>query len=210
MKHPIQPLEKDSQGVLRFKENKIVSHLLEVGRRHGCGLNELATMEFSQEDREQFWQLIGYSLSGYGDLSFVNDDTYKAAATMADEGLSEKDARIASLEHELFMVRSALRDPIARLYGIHPDDLKVPDTSGVGVPAARLTAAQQQCLAEILQNAYDAGGNDQRSGEHRRTFGKSQLPHMVSIMNDADRLAATDGVLASDGLNDKPVTGEPK
>lgn len=131
MKHPIQPLATDSNGVLRFKENKIVSHVLQVSRDNGCSLNDLACMEFSLEDREQFWQLIGYSLSGYGELGFVSDDTYNAAAAMADEGLSEKDARIATLEQELFMVRAALREPMARLYGIHPDDLHVPDASGV-------------------------------------------------------------------------------
>jgi hypothetical protein len=135
MKHPIQPLEKDAQGVLRFKENKIVSHLLEVARSVGCDLNRLACMDFTQDDREQFAQLIGYSLSGYSELSYVSDDTYNAARAMADEGISDsKDARIAALDHELFMVRSALREPIARLYGIHPDDLKVPEAaSGVKV-----------------------------------------------------------------------------
>jgi hypothetical protein len=131
MKNPIQPLANDANGTLRFKKNAIVDFLLEWSQKRGMGLNELAAMDFTQDDREQFWQLIGYSLSGYGELSFVSDDTYKAAATLADEGLSEKDARIESLEHELFMVRSALREPIARLYGIHPDDLKVPDTAGV-------------------------------------------------------------------------------
>lgn len=134
MKNPIQPLANDAQGTLRFKKNAIVDYLLEWSKKRGMGLNELAAMDFTQDDREQFWQLIGYSLSGYSELSFVSDDTYKAAAAMADEGLSEKDARIAALEHELFMVRSALREPIARLYGIHPDDLKVPDSPGVDVP----------------------------------------------------------------------------
>lgn len=82
-KHPLQPLALDSQGVLRFKENKIVSHLLEVGRQHGCGLNELACMNFSKEDREQFAQLIGYSLSGWGTLIYVSDETYAAAQASA-------------------------------------------------------------------------------------------------------------------------------
>jgi hypothetical protein len=141
MKNPIQPLANDANGTLRFKKNAIVDFLLEWSKKRGMGLNELAAMDFTQDDREQFWQLIGYSLSGYGELSFVSDDTYKAAATLADEGLSEKDARIESLEHELFMVRSALREPIARLYGIHPDDLKVPDTAGViAAPASEPVA----------------------------------------------------------------------
>lgn len=126
MKNPIQPLEKDAQGVLRFKENILIRALLDHGRATGLGLNELA-LKFNKpehvDDWQQLAQLIGYSLSGYGELSYVNDDAYGAAATMADEGLSEKDARIAHLEHELFMVRSSLREPVARLYGLHPDDL---------------------------------------------------------------------------------------
>lgn len=75
-KHPIQPLSEDKNGTIRFKSNKIVEFLLEQG---GFDMNDLACMEFSQEDREQFAQLIGYSLSGYGDLSYVSDESYDAA-----------------------------------------------------------------------------------------------------------------------------------
>ena len=127
MKNPIQPLAKDTKGVLRFKENTLVRALLDHGQATGLGLNDLACMFSTPEyadDWQQLAQLIGYSLSGYGELSYVSDDAYGAAATMADEGLSEKDARIAHMEHELFMVRAALREPIARLYGLHPDDLQ--------------------------------------------------------------------------------------
>lgn len=128
MKNPIQPLAKDAQGVLRFKANALVNALLEHGQATGLGLNELACKYHGAEhadDLQQLAQLIGYSLRGYGELGYVSDDAYGAAAVMADEGLSEKDARIAHLEHELFMVRSALREPIALLFGIHPDDLNV-------------------------------------------------------------------------------------
>lgn len=129
MKNPIQPLAKDEKGVLRFKENTLVRALLDHGQATGFGLNELACKFCTPEhadDWQQLAQLIGYSLSGYGELSYVSDDAYGAAATMADEGLGEKDARIAHLEHELFMIRASLREPIARLYGMHSDDLKVP------------------------------------------------------------------------------------
>jgi hypothetical protein len=118
---PIQPLEKDANQTLRFKANAIVKHLLDNG---GIDMNNLAVLDFSAEDRQQFAQLIGYSLSGYGELSYVTNDAYGVAATMKDEGLSEKDARIAYLEHELYMLRSSLREPIARLFGVHPDDLQ--------------------------------------------------------------------------------------
>ena len=66
MKNPIQPLAKDERGVLRFKANAIVRHLLDT--HPDCDLNRLACMDFTDDDRQQFAQLIGYSLSGYGEL----------------------------------------------------------------------------------------------------------------------------------------------
>lgn len=91
-KHPMQPIYKDDHGVVRFKPNKIVRFMLDHGvtlvdgvwnRRwgeNGLSLNILAQMDFSQEDWEQFYQLIGYSVSGYGDLSGVSDESYNTAA----------------------------------------------------------------------------------------------------------------------------------
>jgi hypothetical protein len=42
-------------------------------------MNTLSCIDFSQEDREQFAQLIGYSLCGFSDLSYVSDETYYKA-----------------------------------------------------------------------------------------------------------------------------------
>jgi hypothetical protein len=122
MKHPIQPLEKDKSGVLRFKKNAIVVHLLEHSEKHGCGLNELACMPFTVGDWQQFAQLIGYSMKGYSELPYVDDDAYGTAEEMA-RTKSEDKARIKHLERELKAVRAALRKPMARLFGVHPDDL---------------------------------------------------------------------------------------
>ncbi|WP_323946625.1 hypothetical protein [Aeromonas hydrophila] len=119
MNHPFQPIVK-REGVIRFKENKIVCHLLDHG---GITMNDLSILDFSVEDREQFAQLIGYSLNGFGELSYVRSDTYETAAKIAELGQSETEARIAHLEGELLALRQALREPIARLYGKHPDDL---------------------------------------------------------------------------------------
>lgn len=120
-KHPIQPLVTDGSGVLRFKENAVVRHLLDNGK---IDLNDLACLEFPQDDREQFAQLIGYSLSGYGDLSYVSNGTYDAAAGMAnDPELSELRARLEDLEGKLNSLRVALSEPIAALFGVHADDL---------------------------------------------------------------------------------------
>jgi hypothetical protein len=120
-KHPIQPLEKDPDGVLRFKRNAIVRFLLDNGP---SDMNKLAIMPFSAEDRQQFAQLIGYSLSGYSELSYVSDDAYKAAEEMSRTGKSEKDARIKALERTLSSIRKGLRKPVSELFGVHPDDLK--------------------------------------------------------------------------------------
>lgn len=75
-KHPVQPLVYD-EDVIRFKKNSIVAFLLDAGP---FDMNQLALMPFSNEDREQFAQLIGYSLSGFGELSYVSDETYDRAA----------------------------------------------------------------------------------------------------------------------------------
>ena len=74
---PMQPLIKG-----RFKENKIVSYCLD----NTADLNVIATMNFSVEDREQFAQLIGYSLGGYGDLSYVTDESYYRAENLFSDG----------------------------------------------------------------------------------------------------------------------------
>ena len=119
MKHPIQPLENDDHGVLRFKANAIVRHLLDHG---GIDMNALACMDFSVEDREQFAQLIGYSLSGYSELGYVSDETFAAAQKVA-EGMDERDARIGSLEEMLATVREGLRIAVPAVFRVHPDDL---------------------------------------------------------------------------------------
>jgi hypothetical protein len=82
-KHPMQPIVW-AGGVIRFKENKIVSALYEAaseGRK--LDLNMVAAMGFSRDDHEQFAQLIGYSVSGFGDLSYARRDTVKEADAIA-------------------------------------------------------------------------------------------------------------------------------
>lgn len=81
-KHPVQPLEKDECGTLRFKENKIVRFLLDAGP---FDMNQIAVIPFDNEDREQFAQLIGYSLSGFGELSYVSDEAYERAEAQQKE-----------------------------------------------------------------------------------------------------------------------------
>lgn len=62
----MQPVVLDGDGTPRFKENKLVHFLLKTGPND---LNKLAAMPWSDEDYDQLMQLIGYSTSGYGDLT---------------------------------------------------------------------------------------------------------------------------------------------
>ncbi|WP_199780614.1 hypothetical protein [Cronobacter malonaticus] len=85
---PMQPVVIDAQGTLRFKENPIVRKLLDYSTMHGYGLNEMALEDFDAEDRMQLAQLIGYSLSGYGTLSYVNDESYARASMLSASAMN--------------------------------------------------------------------------------------------------------------------------
>ncbi len=83
---PLQPLCRDQHGTIRFQENKIVAFLVEWARDRGMSLNDLARLPFPDQDREQLAQLIGYSLGGFSELSYVSSQTY-ARAEEAAKGL---------------------------------------------------------------------------------------------------------------------------
>lgn len=79
---PVQPVERDEKDVIRFRKNEIVWYLLENGP---FDMNYLARQGFSGADKEQFAQLVGYSVSGFGSLSYVSDDTYEQAVEKVEE-----------------------------------------------------------------------------------------------------------------------------
>ncbi len=121
--HPMQPLMMVGD-VLRFKKNNIVSDLLDVASKHGLSLNDIACREYSAEDRRQLAQLVGYSLSGYGDLqSYVDDENYAVACALEHSKSTESEVRADYLRKELNALKKALRKPMARLFEKHPDDL---------------------------------------------------------------------------------------
>ncbi len=80
----------------------------------------------SDDDQRQFAQLIGYSHSGYGGLDYADDATYEIAKEGEDTPMEQAQRRIDFLENELHNLREALAEPMARLFGKHPDDLKEP------------------------------------------------------------------------------------
>lgn len=91
-KHPMQPIAKDEQGVVRFKHNQIVRYLLDYASRRGCSLNELAKMPFSTDDWTQFAQLMGYSVSGAAELDYFDRDVLAQADAATEDILRPEES----------------------------------------------------------------------------------------------------------------------
>jgi len=81
MSFSFQPIVLEG-SVLRFKPNPIVVYLL---ANSGLDMNHLAECDFSDEDRMQFAQLIGYSCSGFSDLSYTTDDVRDQVLRLSNE-----------------------------------------------------------------------------------------------------------------------------
>lgn len=98
--HPTQPLVVDEHGVVRFKRNEVVRYMLDhpdadlnvLGREVELGRLPVA-------DYMQLMQLIGYSVSGYGDCA------YSSEHEVWREHADKMDAEAATL----WMVRNAGR-----------------------------------------------------------------------------------------------------
>jgi hypothetical protein len=96
-KHPMQPVWVAPDKVVRFVPNEAVHLLLEHSQKHGFGLNELMFKDISQEDRMQLAQLLGYSVSGFGDLSYADPDVVAEADAKVRE-LLKMDPTVAAGE----------------------------------------------------------------------------------------------------------------
>ena len=95
LKHPMQPIGWDETGkVIRFKKNKIVDWLLETGK---FNLNDIMKMVgsgvFNEDDYTQLMQLVGYSVSGYGELSTSPEEYVKKADEIADALSKERELK---------------------------------------------------------------------------------------------------------------------
>ncbi len=85
-KHPMQKIEVDDRGVIRFRANKIIKDLLDSG---AIDLNKIAMAGYDEEDEMQLAQLIGYSVSGYGDLSYASKRSVRKADRRAEKLLAQ-------------------------------------------------------------------------------------------------------------------------
>jgi hypothetical protein len=86
---PLQPIVIADDDVIRFRANAILRWAVDSGK---LNLNEIACLPgISNADRCQLSQLIGYSISGYGDLSYVDGAEWARvqAAKLATLGSTE-------------------------------------------------------------------------------------------------------------------------
>lgn len=76
VRHPDQP-QRRVDGVWRFQSNPLVEELL---REYPGGLNGLGSWSADRrddaDDHRQLAQLIGHSISGFSELSYVSDDDW--------------------------------------------------------------------------------------------------------------------------------------
>jgi hypothetical protein len=87
-KQPMQPIEYVGD-VIRFRENAVINWMYEHLGARGISMNEIVAQyqagEFSVDDMEQLYQLIGYSVSGFGSLRIPRRETVAAADAIAAE-----------------------------------------------------------------------------------------------------------------------------
>ncbi len=89
-KPPMQPIVIGGTGGARFQENRLVRYLYDAASKHGVDLNHLVCVPgIPRGDFEQFYQLLGYSISGFGELRLVRDAT-KEKAEMKLFALADK------------------------------------------------------------------------------------------------------------------------
>jgi Cys-tRNA synthase (O-phospho-L-seryl-tRNA:Cys-tRNA synthase) len=128
-KNPMQPIVIDSEDVVRFKTNKIVYTVYKIAEAHGCGLNKITKQNFTQDDQKQFAQLLGYSVSGYGDLPYVDKvsvecaDQQVALLLSGTPVVSEQEMELQVLRDENRRLKAAIRNAAVEAFSIHPDDL---------------------------------------------------------------------------------------
>lgn len=118
-RHPIQPLEDDGKGVLRFRSNGCVQHLVKMVKALGGDWVDVMYADgVTEADRVQFSQLSGYSLGGFSELSHVKQIDIDAAEEMHKTGKTELQARHDVLERKLNEVKNLMRPAVVEMFDV--------------------------------------------------------------------------------------------
>lgn len=79
----MQPVHITEGGIARFVQNRIVVDALNIANLQGFDMNQIAIRAaqggYTKDEQMQFAQLIGYSVDGYGSLSYTTDLSYEEA-----------------------------------------------------------------------------------------------------------------------------------
>jgi len=88
----MQPLILDTNGVVRFKANSLVTYLVNFASQSNMGVEYLWKQlpNIPEEDKEQFAQLIGYPVIGFGDLPFVSTEAFTKALKQRQKLLAKE------------------------------------------------------------------------------------------------------------------------
>jgi hypothetical protein len=79
MNHPLQQTVIDDEGIARFQGNAIVKHLFE---KSAIAIEDLNTMDFTVEDREQMLQLLGLPVNDFAAMADVRQSSIEEAKKM--------------------------------------------------------------------------------------------------------------------------------
>lgn len=182
--HPMQPVVRMDDGVHRFKPNAIVQHLLDKGT---VDLNAIARLPFSREDRTQFAQLIGYSVSGAGDLSYFDD-------AVRDRALDDSERIWAAETGARVRYDVRLRGPRCDRCEVTPDELHLEPTlhledvfdlalDGDGEPSTDAERAQESAHILGVRGLLRLDGLGARASVH-------VLKRALERMDDPGQLGA--------------------
>jgi hypothetical protein len=165
--HPMQPIYRDDQGIIRFQPNKIIGWLFD---QKLLDLNKVAAMaangKFSADDQMQIAQQLGYSVSSFGDLSYVTDEMLHRADMAAGEVMNGRGQKplLTALESARTECPFCLADwPVEHSHGecpvihVRPLSLKyMPSADHVQCKAARLRAMHEGWAVNPLVAAEEA------------------------------------------------------
>lgn len=128
--------------VLRFKANPLVRHLLDNG---GITMNDLAFVECTDSERSHFAQLIGYSVAGWGTLSYVTDADWDRVHAEPAAALARVEGPVA-LDPTDEARAAALGAALKVLDGEPPASTPAQDLAEAGLIALQEVACDMQYL----------------------------------------------------------------
>lgn len=116
---PIQPIQADEHGRVRFVKNRIVDMMLEEPGPWDMNTIyiEVVKRGFTENEYFHFQQMIGYSVDGIP----VPDDLAETEINSVRESIDTYEARIVDLQAKLERMKALMRPAVAELFEVHPE-----------------------------------------------------------------------------------------